>query len=441
MSELPGAPSLAETESRLSRQLTLAKTASRRLAHLPGSAKRTALETMADSLEAAGPAIVEASRLDFEEAERAGLAPGILDRLHLDRRGLAAMADSIRRIAGLPDPVGGIEEVRRLPTGLEVTTVRVPLGVVAVLYESRPHLAADAAALALKAGNAVVLQVGREAPATARAVSGALGDAGLAAGLPMGFLVTLGEEPTNLSLLLTAEELVDVVVCRGSQEFSQRMVQAATVPIIWHGPGICHVYVEKSAELEQAARIVANAKLGRAASTNSIKGLVLDRAVARDFLARVSGPLEAEGIRFRGEAEVAGILAEVGATCEPAKADDLGDFHGELALSVALVEGVGEAMAHIERFGTGHSEAICTRDWTVARQFQDGVDAACVYVNASTRLTDGAELGLGVDLAVSTSKLPVRGPVTARSLTSTKFVVSGDGQIRGRDILAPHVEG
>jgi glutamate-5-semialdehyde dehydrogenase len=404
-----------------------AKAAARGLAATSSAVKDAALLAMAAALEARTPEILEANARDLEAGRESGLSSALMDRLALDERRVAAMAAGVREIVALPDPVGEVIDGFRLPNGLDVRKVRVPLGVVAVVYEARPNVTIDAAALALKSGNAVVLRGSSSATHSNEVLARVAVDAVEAAGLPAGCLsLVAGGGREELAELAGQEGVVDLIIPRGGEGLKKALSAVAKVPVIYAASGNCHVFVDASADLERAGAIVLNAKTQRPGVCNAAETLLVHEAVAEAFLPRVLAALRAAGVEIRGDEAVRAI--EPGAAA--ATDEDWAEEFLALVLAVKVVGSAEEAIAHVNAYGSGHSEAILTRDTASARAFQLGVDAACVYVNASTRFTDGGEFGMGAEIGNSTQKLHARGPIGARELCTFKYLVEGDGQIR-----------
>ena len=397
-----------------------AKRASRALAQLDTAAKDAALHAIADALVERTPEILAANARDLETGREAGLSSALMDRRALDEARVAAMAAGVRQVAALPDPVGEVVEGRRLPNGLDLRKVRVPLGVVAVVYEARPNVTIDAAALCLKSGNAIVLR-GSSSAAHSNAVLSQIA----AAAAPAGAIQLLGGGREALAELATQDGLVDLVIPRGGEGLKAALQEVATVPVIYAASGNCHVYVDASADLDQALEIVVNAKTQRPGVCNAAETLLVHADVAEAFLPRAAAALREAGVELRGD-ERARAIAEMG---EAAAADWDTEFLA-LELAVGVVDSVEAAIDHVNEHGSGHSEAIVTRDTAAARAFQRGVDAACVYVNASTRFTDGGEFGMGAEIGNSTQKLHARGPIGLRELCTFKYLVEGDGHVR-----------
>src|SRR3954452_12008348 len=407
-----------------------AKRASRVLAQLDRGTKDTALHAIADALVARTPEILEANARDMEAGRETGLSAALLDRLSLDAGRVAAMADGVRAVAALEDPVGEGVDGRRLPNGLDLRTVRVPLGVVAVVYEARPNVTIDAAALALKSGNAIVLR-GSSSAAHSNAVLAAIaGEAASGAGVPAGAVsLVAGGGREELAELATQEGVVDLIIPRGGEGLKAALSAVATVPVIYAASGNCHVFVDASADLDAAEALVVNAKTQRPGVCNAAETLLVHADVAAAFLPRVAASLRAAGVELRMD-ERARALAGDPADGEATDEDFATEFLS-LVLVVGVVDSPAAAIEHVNRFGSGHSEAIVTNDQSSVRAFQLGVDAACVYVNASTRFTDGGEFGMGAEIGNSTQKLHARGPIGLRELCSYRYLIEGSGQVRG----------
>jgi glutamate-5-semialdehyde dehydrogenase len=404
-----------------------AQVAARRLAQLDSAVKDTVLGAIATALEARTPEILEANARDLEAGREAGLSAALMDRLALDERRVAAMADGVRAIVALPDPVGEAIDGFRLPNGLDVRKVRVPLGVVAVVYEARPNVTIDAAALCLKSGNAVVLRGSSSAAHSNAVLAGVAREAAEAAGLPAGALsLVAGGGREELAELAGQEGVVDLIIPRGGEGLKQALSAVAKVPVIYAASGNCHVYVDASADLEAALAIVLNAKTQRPGVCNAAETLLVHSAVVGEFLPGALAALRDAGVEVRGDDRVRAMNAAVGVASE----EDWAEEYMALVLAVGVVDSVEEAIDWVNRYGSGHSEAIVTADVRAARAFQLGVDAACVYVNASTRFTDGGEFGMGAEIGNSTQKLHARGPIGLRELCTFKYLVEGDGQVR-----------
>jgi glutamate-5-semialdehyde dehydrogenase len=405
-----------------------ARQAAGQLAALSRSQKDAILLAMADALEAQVELILEANARDVGQAEKRRLSAAPVDRLILNEERVGEMAEGLRTVAGLRDPVGEVMGGWRLANGLEITKVRVPLGVIGIIYESRPNVTVDAAGLCLKAGNATVLRGGSDAINSNIALVRVLDEAGGAHGLPEGaveIIETVDREAAAELMQLT--EYVDVLIPRGGGELIGRVKCESTVPVIETGEGNCHVYVDASADLEKALSIVANAKCQRPGVCNAAETLLVHQAVAPRFLPKIGERLAVEGVELRACERSREHLPSAKAATE----EDWRTEYLELILAVRVVDSLEDAVAHINRYGTRHSEAILTQDLDSARRFTQGVDAAAVYVNASTRFTDGGQFGMGAEIGISTQKLHARGPMGLEELTSYKYVVVGDGQVRG----------
>ncbi|MDQ6746163.1 MAG: glutamate-5-semialdehyde dehydrogenase [Actinomycetota bacterium] len=420
---------MGATDTSLTGLCASAKEASRVLATLGSAAKNDALLAIAAALVELAPEILEANARDLELGREAGLPEALLDRLALDERRIAEMAAGAGKIAALPDPVGEVIDGFRLGNGLDVRKVRVPLGVVAVVYEARPNVTIDAAALCLKSGNAIILRGSSSAGHSNAVLASVAATAATAAGLPYGSLsLVAGGGRQELSDLATQTGLVDLIIPRGGEGLKAALKGVATVPVIYAAAGNCHVYVDASAALGAAERIVLNAKLQRPGVCNALETLLVHRDIAGSFLPAVAQALQRAGVRLHGDERARAAAPEAG--MEPATEEDWDREYLALELAVGVVDDAGEAIAHINAHGSGHSEAILTRDTGAARAFQRGVDAACVYVNASTRFTDGGEFGMGAEIGNSTQKLHARGPIGLRELCTFKYLVEGAGHIR-----------
>ena len=408
-----------------------ARRASRRLALCSRADKDAALRAMADALDSASAEIIVANDQDIARGRAQGLAEGLLDRLRLDQARVTAVAEALRDIAGLPDPVGEVVRGSTLANGLQIRQVRVPMGVVAMIYEARPNVTVDAAGLALKSGNAVVLRGGSAAGASNRALVAVLRGALESQGLPADAISLLdGGGRDAVRALMTARGLVDVLIPRGGAELIQAVVRESTVPVIETGVGNCHVYVDAAADLDKALAITVNSKTHRISVCNSAESLLVHRSIASTFLPKVLAQLGSAGVTVHGDAEMEPFAQEAGAAYSLATDEDFACEYLSLDISARIVDSLDEALAHVQKFGTGHTEAIVTEDRAAARRWTAEVDAAAVMVNASTRFTDGGEFGFGAEIGISTQKLHARGPMGLAELTTTKWVVEGDGQIR-----------
>lgn len=408
-------------------QARAAGLAERRLATLSTAAKNAALLTMADALLDHAETILAANAGDIEAGKAGHMKESMLDRLLLTQDRLAGMAEGLRQVAALPDPVGTILGGGTLPNGLTVTKIRVPLGVIGIVYEARPNVTADAIGLCLKSGNAVLLKGGSEAIHSNTEIARVLREAAEQAGIPAGSVQFItSTDHAAVTELVQLNGLVDVVIPRGSARLINAVMASATVPVIQTGAGVCHTFVDAGADFGMAERIIVNAKTQRPSTCNAMETLLVHRAVADAFLPRIVRTLQEHGVTVIGDETVQGVYGKV----QPATDEDWATEYNDLRLSVKVVDGLDEALEHIARYGTKHSECIVTEDYAAARRFQQAVDAACVYVNASTRFTDGFQFGFGAEIGISTQKLHARGPMALPELTTYKYLISGDGQVR-----------
>lgn len=405
-----------------------AKKAAAKLAVTGTAVKNKALLAMAQALLDKQEEILAANAIDVERAAAKGMKSSMLDRLKLTAARIEGMADGLRQVANLPDPVGNVLDGKTLANGLTITKVRVPLGVIGIIYEARPNVTADAAGLCLKSGNAVVLKGGSEAMESNKAVAGILSEAATAAGMPEGAIQFIDTSDRQaVQDLIHLNGLVDVVIPRGGAGLIKMVVMNATVPVIETGAGVCHTYVDASADVEMAVKIAYNAKVQRPSVCNAMETLLVHKAIADKFMPAMLAKYAEVGVEIRGDEGVQSFDKAV----VPVTEEDWATEYGDLRLSVKIVDSIEEAMEHIARFGTGHSECIVTNDYSQAQLFQRTVDAAAVYVNASTRFTDGNEFGFGAEIGISTQKLHARGPMALLELTSTKYLICGNGQVRG----------
>ena len=407
-----------------------AKEASRTLARVDTATKNAALHAVADALVARAPEIIEANARDLEAGRANGLSGALMDRLMLDEGRIAGIAEGACAVAALPDPVGEVLGGGRLYNGLQVRKVRVPLGVIAVVYESRPNVTIDCAALCLKSGNAIVLRGSSSAIHSNAVLTEIVRDAVAGAGLPAAAVsLVAGGGREELGELATQREYVDLIIPRGGEGLKKALMAVATVPVIYAAAGVCHVYVDASADLDDALAIAVNAKVQRPSACNAAEALLVHAGVAGEFLPRALAALRGEGVVLHLDERSRAIAGEEGDL--DATDDDWGTEYLALELAVRVVDSADEAIEHIARHGSGHSEAIVTGSTEAARAFQLGVDAACVYVNASTRFTDGGEFGMGAEIANSTQKLHARGPIGLTELCTYRDLVEGSGQTRG----------
>lgn len=390
--------------------------------------KNKALLAMADALLAKTDFIIEANDRDMQAARENGMKESMQDRLRLTPERIEGMAEGLRQVAALPDPVGNVIGGQTLANGLKITKVRVPLGVIGIIYEARPNVTADAIGLCLKSGNAVVLKGGSEAMQSNMAVAGVLTEAAEAAGIPQGAIQFIDTaDRAAVTALIKLNDFVDVVIPRGGAGLIKAVVQNATVPVIETGSGVCHTYVDAAADCAMARKIAFNAKVQRPSVCNAMETLLVHKDVAGKFLPQMLDEYFKVGVTVFG----CPATQEFDERVQPATEEDWATEYGDLRLSVKIVENIDEALEHIAKYGTKHSECIVTEDYNAARKFQDCVDAAAVYVNASTRFTDGFEFGFGAEIGISTQKLHARGPMALPELTSYKFLINGSGQTRG----------
>jgi glutamate-5-semialdehyde dehydrogenase len=405
-----------------------ARAAGRGLAGAGTATKNAALERAAELMVARGAEIEAANARDLAAGKDAGLSAAMLDRLRFDRRQSEKTAAGVREVAKLPDPVGAVLSETRRPNGLRLQRVRVPIGVILMIYESRPNVTADAAALCLKSGNAAVLRGGKEALQTNLALGGIWGQALSAAGLPAGAIqVVPTADREALGALLALDDVIDLVIPRGGEGLIRAVARKSRIPVIKHYKGVCHVYVHSAADLAMARRIVINAKVQRPGVCNAMETLLVDEAVAGKFIPECFRELRAAGVELRGCERTRAVDSLV----LPAGEDDWTAEYLDLILAVRVVPNLAAAVEHINTYGSRHTESIVTADRAAAEQFLAGVDSACVFWNASTRLADGFEFGLGAEIGISTDKLHARGPMGLEELCTYKWVGRGDGQLRG----------
>jgi glutamate-5-semialdehyde dehydrogenase len=401
--------------------------AARVLATMPRAAKDDALQAMADALVAATAEVVAANADDVGRGRDKGLSDALIDRLRLDERRVAAMADGLRQVAGLDDPVGEVVRGSTLANGLQLRQVRVPLGVVAIIYEARPNVTADAAGLCLKSGNAVLLRGSSSARSSNRAIVDVLAAAAAKAGIPAHAIQRVpGNDHESAKVLMRARGLVDVVIPRGGAGLINSVVEQSTVPVIETGVGNCHVYVDATADLDMALDIVINAKTQRPSVCNAAETLLVHADAAGSFLPRALPALREAGVTIHGDT----TTASYDDTVVPATDEDWAAEYLSLDLAVRVVDTLADAVAHIRQWGSGHTEAIVTSSLPASQEFIAGCDSAAVVVNASTRFTDGEQFGFGAEIGISTQKLHARGPMALPELTTTTWVVTGTGQIR-----------
>ena len=404
-----------------------AKQAAAKLAVTSTAVKNAALLAMAAALEAQQSEILAANERDMTAAAAKGMKSSMLDRLKLTAERISGMADGLRQVAGLADPVGNVIDGKTLPNGLHITKIRVPLGVIGIIYEARPNVTADAAGLCLKSGNAVILKGGSEAMESNKTVAAILAQAAEGAGIPAGSIQFIDTSDRQaVQDLIHMNGLVDVVIPRGGAGLIQAVVRNASEPVIETGAGVCHTYVDKDADVEMAMKIAFNAKVQRPSVCNAMETLLVHKDIADKFLPMMLMMYNSSAVEIRGDEAVQEYSGQV----HPVTEEDWSTEYGDLRLSVKIVDSIEEAMAHIAKYGTGHSECIVTNNYQAAQLFQYTVDAAAVYVNASTRFTDGNEFGFGAEIGISTQKLHARGPMALPELTSTKYLINGNGQVR-----------
>lgn len=404
-----------------------AKQSAAKLAVTSTAVKNAALLAMAAALEAQQAEILAANERDMTAAAAKGMKSSMLDRLKLTAERISGMAEGLRQVAGLADPVGNVIDGKTLPNGLHITKIRVPLGVIGIIYEARPNVTADAAGLCLKSGNAVILKGGSEAMESNKTVAAILAQAAEGAGIPAGSIQFIDTSDRQaVQDLIHMNGLVDVVIPRGGAGLIQAVVRNASVPVIETGAGVCHTYVDKDANVEMAMKIAFNAKVQRPSVCNAMETLLVHKDIADKFLPMMLMMYNSSAVEIRGDKAVQEYSSQV----HPATEEDWSTEYGDLRLSVKIVDSIEEAMAHIAKYGTGHSECIVTDNYQAAQLFQYTVDAAAVYVNASTRFTDGNEFGFGAEIGISTQKLHARGPMALPELTSTKYLINGNGQVR-----------
>jgi len=404
-----------------------ARAASRLVAMADADARNNALELAAQAILRAAPLLLEANAEDVARARAKNLEPALIDRLTLTEKAVAGMAAGLRQVAGLPDPIGEISELKQQPSGIRVGRMRVPLGVIGIIYESRPNVTADAAALCLKAGNAAILRGGSEAILSNQAIAQCVHEGLRGAGLPeTAVQVIETTDRAAVGELLRMNEYVDIIVPRGGKGLIERVMQESRIPLIKHLDGVCHVYIDDAADLDKAVRIADNAKTQRLGTCNTMETLLVARGIAAQVLPRLAGIYLEKGIELRGDEAARKLVPAMKAATE----EDWYTEYLAAILSVRIVDDLDEAMRHIATYGSQHTDAIVTEDEARARRFLREVDSSSVIVNASTRFADGYEYGLGAEIGISTDKLHARGPVGLEGLTSLKWVVFGNGEIR-----------
>ncbi len=409
-----------------------AKAASRRMAYLSTEVKNKALANIADDLLAKKDEILVANQIDYKEAEKAGMTAALLDRLLLTSERLEAIARDVLAVAALPDPVGEIFDMRTLPNGLLIGRKRVPLGVIGAIYESRPNVTIDISSLCLKSGNAVILRGGKEAINSNSALSKVVQGAAARASVPDGAVQFIENTDRALvSYMLKMADIIDLIIPRGGAGLIKFIKEKAAMPVVAGGIGVCHTYVDKSADLTKAVAIAYNAKVQRPTVCNALDSLLVHADIAKAYLPLVATEWAKAGVEMHCDRRALSVLkAEPSLKLVPATEDDWGKEFLSLVAAVKVVDSLDEALKHIECYGSGHSEAIVTQDYSAAMRFLNEVDAACVYVNASTRFTDGGQFGLGTEVGISTQKMHARGPLGLKEMTSYKWIIFGSGQVR-----------
>ncbi|MCY6372132.1 glutamate-5-semialdehyde dehydrogenase [Clostridium ganghwense] len=405
----------------------LAKEAVRKLAIIDTNTKNKALYAMADALIENMDVILEANSKDMQNGKEKGLTKALLDRLLLDEKRINSMAEGLREIAFLDDPIGEVVKMWKRPNNLKIGQVRVPLGVIGIIYEARPNVTVDAAGLCIKAGNAVILRGGSEAINSNTAVAKIISDAAEKAGLPKGSINLIeitDREAANV--MMKANGYIDVLIPRGGAGLINAVVKNATVPVIETGVGNCHIYVDESADMDNAIDIIINAKTQRPAVCNAMETLLVHKNIAEEFLPKLGEKLDSMGVEIRGCSATQNIIK----SAKQATEEDWSTEYLDLILAIKVVDTIDEALEHIYKYGTKHSEAILTNNYENSQRFLNEVDAAAVYINASTRFTDGSEFGFGAEIGISTQKLHARGPMGLKELTTTKYIIYGEGQTR-----------
>ncbi len=404
-----------------------AKKAAKTVQYLGQTQKNTGLRMAADELIAQQEYILEENEKDIREAQENGMKPSLVDRLCLNRERVEGMAEGLRQIGKLPDPIGEVISMNERPNGLKIGKRRVPLGVVGIIYESRPNVTADAFGLCLKTGNVTILRGGKDAIHSNIAISKVLKEGLKKAGITEDAVILVEDTSReHVDEMMRLRDYIDVLIPRGGKQLIDNVVNHSTVPVIETGTGNCHIYVDEYADVEMAANIIENAKTQRTGVCNACESLVVHEKIAEKALPLICQRLLAKGVEIRGDERARAIIPEMKAATE----EDWGTEYLDLIISVKTVDSFEEAVEHINHYNTGHSEAIITNDYQNALKFQDYIDAAAVYVNASTRFTDGFEFGFGAEIGISTQKLHARGPMGLEALTTTKYIIFGNGQIR-----------
>jgi len=409
-----------------------AKAASRRMAYLSTEVKNKALHNVADDLLAKKDEILAANKIDYHEAHNSGMSVAMLDRLMLSPERLGAIAQDVLAVAALPDPVGEVFDMRTLPNGLQIGRKRVPLGVIGAIYESRPNVTVDISVLCLKAGNAIILRGGKEAVRSNSALARVVQEAVKRAGVPEGAVQFIeSTDRTLVNQMLKMGGIIDLIIPRGGAELIKFISENATMPVVSGGVGVCHTYVDRSADVDKAVAIAFNAKVQRPTVCNALDGLLVHTDIAPRYLPLIAAEWAKAGVEMHCDERALAILEPYSALkLVSATDEDWGKEFLSLVAAVKVVDSLDEALEHIDHYGSGHSEAIITEEYQAAMRFLNEVDAACVYVNASTRFTDGGQFGLGAEVGISTQKFHARGPLGVRELTSYKWIIFGSGQVR-----------
>ena len=409
-----------------------AKAASRRMAYLSAEVKNLALHNIADDLLAKKDEILAANKIDYHEAHASGMSVAMLDRLMLSPERLEAIAQDVLAVAALPDPVGEVFDMRTLPNGLQIGRKRVPLGVIGAIYESRPNVTIDISVLCLKSGNAIILRGGKEAIHSNSALAKVVQEAATRAAMPDGAVQFV--ENTDRALvdkMLRMRDFIDLIIPRGGAGLIKSVTEKATMPVLSGGVGVCHTYVDKSADIDKAVAIAFNAKVQRPTVCNALDSLLVHTDIAPRYLPIIAAEWTNAGVEMHCDERAMAILkSHPSLKLVPAIGEDWGKEFLSLVAAVKVVDSLDEALGHIERYGSGHSEAIITEEYQAAMRFLNEVDAACVYVNASTRFTDGGQFGLGAEVGISTQKFHARGPLGVKELTTYKWIIFGSGQVR-----------
>ena len=410
----------------VAKQARRAKEASRKLALVSAEVRDAALMAMAEALEAKQGEILEVNAKEVATAKEKGTRVNMIDRLTLTPKRIADMAEGIRQVVNLPDPLGKFDIDTTRPNGLKIRRVKVPFGVVGIIYEARPNVTADAIALCIKSGNACVLRGGSEAIRTNKKIVDVMRDAATANGIPENVIEFISIiDRDSVVVMCRLRGIIDVIIPRGGAGLIERVIEHSTVPVIETGTGVCHTFVDKTADFDMAIKVCVNAKVQRPSVCNSIETLLIHKDIAEEFLPKIAAALS--NVELRGDEACRKILPDMKAATE----DDWATEYNDLILSVKIVDDVDAAITHINKYSSNHSDAIITKDSANATKFKKQVDSSTVYVNASTRFTDGFEFGLGAEIGISTQKLHARGPMGLEALTTTKYLVEGEGQVRG----------